>query len=417
MSIPLDRLYNFLKDISNRDDIIIYRYWPHGSKNINDLSIITEIKQYNDYEKMTYIPVACHDQEPLIANTIGSFHRHPFKNANGIRYIPDPSIPTSFYKIITGIQNIYDEVLLVHSEKNSAHLNELERSGCRGVYWWSHAIIAHDWYRYAEHDVKLNFSIDNIVNDFLIYNRAWTGTREYRLKFAELVAQHNLESKCQMSFNPIDNNQHYKSYYFENSNFKISTDLDQYFLPTPAGSNASADYNSLDYSRCGMEVVLETLFDDARLHLTEKSLRPIACGKPFILAGTTGSLEYLKSYGFKTFSSYIDESYDQISDPLQRLQAIAKLMSDISKLPTSNKQELWTNLNGIAQYNRQHFFSNDFFQQVTTEFVTNLSRAIDQTSKHRSGLFYKQWKQAKQAMLPLSDDEIKHIESMITSVI
>jgi hypothetical protein len=68
--------------------------------------------------------------------------------------------------------------------------------------------------------------------------------------------------------------------------------------------------------------VLETLFDDHRWHLTEKSLRPIACGKPFVLMATPGSLQYLRQYGFKTFDGLIDETYDSIQNPKQRLQAV-----------------------------------------------------------------------------------------------
>jgi hypothetical protein len=47
--------------------------------------------------------------------------------------------------------------------------------------------------------------------------------------------------------------------------------------------------------------VAETVFD-TRIHLTEKTLRPIACGHPFILAAGPGSLKYLQTYGFRTFS-------------------------------------------------------------------------------------------------------------------
>ena len=77
--------------------------------------------------------------------------------------------------------------------------------------------------------------------------------------------------------------------------------------------------------------MLETLFDDDRLQLTEKSLRPIACGQPFILAATHGSLQYLQNYGFKTFNDVFDESYDQIEDPVKRLKAIVALMVQISQ--------------------------------------------------------------------------------------
>ena len=32
MTVPLDRLYNYLESLSDHD-IIIYRFYPHGSKN------------------------------------------------------------------------------------------------------------------------------------------------------------------------------------------------------------------------------------------------------------------------------------------------------------------------------------------------------------------------------------------------
>ena len=41
MNIPLDRLYHYIANIAQEiysDRIVIYRFWPHGSKNINDLN-------------------------------------------------------------------------------------------------------------------------------------------------------------------------------------------------------------------------------------------------------------------------------------------------------------------------------------------------------------------------------------------
>ena len=102
-----------------------------------------------------------------------------------------------------------------------------------------------------------------------------------------------------------------------------------------------------------MEIVLETLFDDQRIHLTEKVLRPLACGQPFILAATTGSLEYLKSYGFKTFDSLWDESYDQLEGP-ERWQAIRKIIDLIMQMDTESRRGLILESNKIAQQNRQH---------------------------------------------------------------
>ena len=43
-------------------NITIYRFFPHGSKNIDDLTLI---KDYSPFESFTNIEMFCHDQEPL----------------------------------------------------------------------------------------------------------------------------------------------------------------------------------------------------------------------------------------------------------------------------------------------------------------------------------------------------------------
>jgi hypothetical protein len=122
---------------------------------------------------------------------------------------------------------------------------------------------------------------------------------------------------------------------------------------------------------------LETLFDDARHHLTEKALRPIACGRPFILAATAGSLQYLKQYGFKTFDGLIDETYDRIQDPRKRLEAIVQEIKRISILDHDQKKLLWSKLYAIAEHNRRLFFSDAWRDLIVHEFKNNLDSAIN----------------------------------------
>jgi len=148
--------------------------------------------------------------------------------------------------------------------------------------------------------------------------------------------------------------------------------------PTTADATSSANFDINDYNSTDIEVVLETLFDDDRLHLTEKSLRPIACGQPFILTGTHGSLEYLRSYGFKTFNTVWDESYDQITNSKERLTAIVNLMQQISAWSRSTKKNKLAQAQEIANYNRQWFFSQHFFDLVINELTTNLKLAFDE---------------------------------------
>jgi hypothetical protein len=371
MSIPLDRLYNFLSDHCDQD-VLIYRWYPHGSRKIEHCA---PLKHYSYHYRITQLPMICHDQEPLrfcefepLASKIGVF-RHTVYEAF----------------------NFYDQVLMLHSEQRSTELEKFSSSGVIPVYYWSHAVIARDWYRYAQHDAVLNQKQPKQL--FLVYNRAWSGTREYRLKFAELVANHDLPSHCRMSFNPWDQDQHYHKHQFVNQDFAISDrDLESRFPRNQTHSTASADYVPEDYTQTAIEIVLETLFDDQRWHLTEKSLRPIACGQPFLLAATPGSLEYLRSYGFQTFAPYIDETYDTISDPLQRLEAIVTEMQRISRLDSVSQQQLIDSVMQIARHNRERFFSPEFFQQVMDEYKHNVSQAVTQARAYHCASYFKRYR-------------------------
>lgn len=387
MSVPLDRLYNYLDSICNHD-ILIYRFYPHGSKKLTDLHALLP---YRDWTvRMTKPMMICHDQEPLCYDlyTLEDFEQ---ATANFTWWpINRELLQPLHFRSITGLQhNTFDKTLLLHSELNSDQVTRFEQNNFIGVYWWSHAAIARDWYRYAEHDPDLDIKASEFDCDFLIYNRAWSGSREYRLKFTELLINAGLDKSCLTKFNPVDGID-YREHVWANNQLKISrTDLEQYFDINNTGPNASADYTASDYNSAGIEIVLETLFDDTRHHLTEKTLRPIACGKPFMLTGTPGSLQYLKRYGFMTFGDFIDESYDQILDPAQRLLAIVKEMQRIANLTASEKTQLWDNLHRVAKYNRDLFFSDSWHDSVVKEFVDNLNSALVKIWPHRRGNIWK----------------------------
>lgn len=394
MSIPLDRHYHYLENICG-DDIIIYHWYPHGSKKLENLTMLKDYTKLDLAALNLSLPVFFHDQEPLSTeyythDEIARMQEHCISRLRQgsmdhvqhlVRTLPPLRVAT------INPFTVYDKLILIHSERNSKELQKFEDTGFIGVYYWSHAIIARDWFRYAEHDTALKAN-NNFKYDFLIYNRAWAGTREYRLKFAEMLAESNLVSFCKTSFASMDNGINYNQHEFRNTDFALTNfDLESIFTENTAASCYSADYDNIDYTQCGIEVVLETLFDDHRNHLTEKSLRPIACNKPFILASTPLSLRYLRSYGFKTFDGLIDETYDTINDPWQRLQAIITELKRISCLSLTSKQELWKNLNAVAEYNQQWFFSSQFHNRVIDEFKTNLHQAIDIATKHQTGCY------------------------------
>jgi hypothetical protein len=388
MSVPLDRLYHYLADCVNHD-LVIYRWAPHGSRKLEDL---VPIGNYSKLKFSTHPMMICHDQEPLMCDFYSKDQiKAAAKNTWSIAGL-DGLLCNSildyhadqYLRGAVACANHYDLTMLLHSEQRSSALTWFSQNGFVPVYCWGHALIAHDWFRYANHDPKLNFNLHKIKQDFLVYNRAWSGTREYRLYFTQKIVDQQLIDHVKTTFNPNDP-QHYTHHHFKNKNLVISNHtLEQYLPPNLVGAAASADYVSDDYASVGIEVVLETLFDDSRLHLTEKTLRPIACGKPFILAATPGSLQYLRDYGFETFLGLIDESYDAVLNSRDRLDAIVQEMKRIAALAPDAKQVLYTKLHEIAQRNKQRFF-NGLFDQVIEEYKTNLNQAMVIMQQHCTG--------------------------------
>ncbi len=372
MSIPLDRLYHYINSIAqevSKDNIIIYRFYPHGSKNIEDLGP----RLWTPWaEEVLKISMYCNDQEPLHYN----LYQTPSRSIDHLRLL---LISLGLVSTINNLKigpSMYDHSLLLHSEKRSSNLLTYQDNRFVPVYYWSHALISLEWFRYAEH---AKFGRQS-QKTFLIYNRAWGGTREYRLRFAELLVKLGMQNHCKTSINPVEPelNIHYEAHEFKNPVWRPTTVLENYFPIGTAHSHYSADFDIEDYEATDIEVVLETLFDDGRLHLTEKSLRPIACGQPFILAGTHGSLEYLRSYGFKTFSDVWDESYDTMEDPEERLYTITNLMAQIANWGAPTRERKLSEARAIADYNKRHFFSQEFFNFVTNELTDNLKIAHTQ---------------------------------------
>jgi hypothetical protein len=107
-------------------------------------------------------------------------------------------------------------------------------------------------------------------------------------------------------------------------------------------------------------------------------------GHPFLLCATAGSLQYLRDYGFKTFDSVINEDYDLISDPLSRLRAVIKTMKTIANWSNDEKQQKFAQMQKIAEFNKNYFFSNNFLNLIKSELATNLKHSLIQIVEHNT---------------------------------
>lgn len=355
---------------------------PHGSKNIEDLDLlcVPECSEDTTVQPQIY----CNDQEPLDYEYYQKTKYSKFHVRHRNLYNQEMELFDG-YNLRIDPWNIYDKCLLLHSEKCSNEVQLYKNSHFIPVYYWSHAVIALDWFRYAKYiDIKPAAA----QTQFLIYNRAWAGSREYRIKFVELLQKNNLLDHCNTAFNAVDPDSgvHYTDHMFKNADLQPETIQDICTTNTP--SWGSADFCIEDYANTRLEIVLETLFDDTRIQLTEKILRPIACGRPFILASTPGSLQYLRDYGFKTFSDVIDERYDTEPDPVARLNLIINEMKKIVSWTSEQQKTNQEKIKEITEYNKKHFFSDEFFDSVINELAHNLRSGLAELEDTNTGKTY-----------------------------
>jgi hypothetical protein len=398
MSIPLDNLYNWINGLLP-SPAVLYLFSPHGSKNISDLQWFCDYAS-KGYKVYLLPSVICHDQEPVeIARYLGVNESYPDRYCNESADLLEQyllrqnSVLKNTIKDLSYVprshgQMLYDHTVILHSEHNSEDIAKLVDQGFVPVYYWSHAVISLDWYRFANIDHRLQ--PEPIQQKFLIYCRDWADTRSYRIKFLNLLVQHNLHYNSRISFMHTNSeSMHYKD-------CVDSVDRLEEIADNTYDSTASATYDPDDINQTGISVVLETVVDSSKVHITEKVLRPIACGHPFILAAGPGALKYLQKYGFRTFSPWINESYDDEPDSQRRLEMIVEEMHRIDQLPAVQFDELVCNLKETVAHNRKRFYSDEFFQQVQEELVDNLNSAWSQVMQTKGSVYLNTRKLLKQ---------------------
>jgi len=80
--------------------------------------------------------------------------------------------------------------------------------------------------------------------------------------------------------------------------------------------------------------------------VSEKTFKPVAHKHPFILVGIPNSLDLLRQLGYKTFSPWINESYDIEPDSAKR---ILMVVDEIERLSNLSPDQLTDFLNGVRE--------------------------------------------------------------------
>jgi hypothetical protein len=139
----------------------------------------------------------------------------------------------------------------------------------------------------------------------------------------------------------------------------------QIFIDDPLKYTAFEPGEASLYENTYFSLVTETSFPFIKFHygifenaitdvgriLSEKIFKPIGMKHPFIVVSNPKTLELLRTLGYKTFSPWIDESYDLIEDDAERLLAIAKETKRLCELNPQELTEFLINCKEICEYN------------------------------------------------------------------
>jgi len=87
---------------------------------------------------------------------------------------------------------------------------------------------------------------------------------------------------------------------------------------------------------------------------TEKILRPLTFGNPFLLFGAPGSLNTLRQIGFETYNNIIDESYDLVSNNINRFDYVLQELDRITKLSIKELILMLDSVNDVIEHNQNH---------------------------------------------------------------
>lgn len=123
------------------------------------------------------------------------------------------------------------------------------------------------------------------------------------------------------------------------------------------------------FQRTAMSLCAESeMLDGDVKRYTEKALKTIAGGHPFVIAGAPGVLGLLSDLGFSTYSPLIAEDYDLMMNQNDRLQAIMREIDRIMRMDPSAFSSFIHAATEIAHLNRD-FSSESLYLRLMQQAV------------------------------------------------
>jgi len=271
------------------------------------------------------------------------------------------------------------------------YVEQLEKTyGWKSHYYFYHGWACKDWFRGYDKTFLIPRARDRApTHTFMSPNRIVAGKRDHRVLFLYNVFKQGLEKNYISAprtcpYEGVDISQIALKY----SN--IYPDIEQVFqdaeLPRLFEGEETQIMTSCwlgNYTEAQdslLYVPTETVYFGRRLHITEKTFKAIALEMPFVLVAPAGSLEYMRSYGFRTFADVFDESYDEETDDILRVEKVTRLLKELDSLSVRERQQIHRACLSAVEHNYEHFYGTGL-EKILWQELQDMLRGL-QTQSH-----------------------------------
>ncbi len=150
----------------------------------------------------------------------------------------------------------------------------------------------------------------------------------------------------------------------EKTPYPVNTTIDD-ILPDPSKDDVMT-VDNMDIHETGIwpiekyykdifcDIVTESRFAQPTPNYSEKVQQPMWYRKPFVLMAPPGTLKYLHEHGYKTFSDFWDESYDDCTNHEERLYKIFEVIKYIESKTITELRDIYRDMRPILDHNRKH---------------------------------------------------------------
>lgn len=150
----------------------------------------------------------------------------------------------------------------------------------------------------------------------------------------------------------IKNNDFFVNSFFEDKYCKVEN------------YNIQDHFSNFDFiKKSFVYIITETVAEYPYPYFSEKTWKAILFKMPFLIVGSKHSLKKLREFGFRTFSDFWNEDYDNFDLAADRIDAVVRILRQLSELSIQELDNLNREIVPIVEYNQNHI-KQFYFQQI-----------------------------------------------------